>query len=473
MKSSKSRQPKRMAGLTAALLGRQRAEQPLPFVSVVTPTCQRRSFLPYLLHMYLYQDYPAQLRELVILDDSPTSNQDLVEQLTRGLDPAHTIRYYHQPEKRPIGKKRNEINDLATGEIIICMDDDDYYPPERISYTVREMQLHNADFAGCDQIPVWYSHLDRIYMTAKIGDHHALNGTFAYRRSLLKRRRYDDQAELAEEGSFLNGFTTPVLQLDPWKSIICVSHSANTYDKDFIMGSCQPTRQQLGDMVTDKNLLRHFQRLHRAPMRCKVNWDFFTHIVLVGTDEQISAACLQQLSEMGIAANRVHYYPRRAGETLAQQHLALAKLAKKEAWPNYLLLDTRLAFVQQEKVVSKLNKLLQALPHIDWAVLMLGAQLQRMQPLRSMPGVVRAIEAKQAVAYAVTGSYYHTLIENISAGIELAAQEPHHPDYALDQHWQPLMLEDHWLSLYPSMAYLSQDQQGNDITAYFFQKIST
>ncbi|MBE9697389.1 glycosyltransferase, partial [Escherichia coli] len=101
-----------------------------PFVSVVTPTWNRGAFLPYLLYMYRYQDYPADRRELVILDDSPQSHQHIIDRLTNGTPEAFNIRYIHHPVKLPLGKKRNMLNELARGEYILCMDDDDYYPAD-------------------------------------------------------------------------------------------------------------------------------------------------------------------------------------------------------------------------------------------------------------------------------------------------------------------------------------------------------
>lgn len=76
-----------------------------PFVSVVTPTWNRGAFLPYLLYMYRYQDYPADRRELIILDDSPQSHQHIIDRLTNGTPGSFNIRYIHHPEKLPLGKK--------------------------------------------------------------------------------------------------------------------------------------------------------------------------------------------------------------------------------------------------------------------------------------------------------------------------------------------------------------------------------
>ena len=63
-----------------------------PFVSVVTPTWNRGAFLPYLLYMYRYQDYPADRRELIILDDSPQSHQHIIDRLTNGTPGSFNIR---------------------------------------------------------------------------------------------------------------------------------------------------------------------------------------------------------------------------------------------------------------------------------------------------------------------------------------------------------------------------------------------
>ena len=128
-----------------------------PFVSVITPTWNRGAFLPYLLYMFRYQDYPADRRELVILDDSPQSHQSIIDRLTQNHPEKFNIRYIYHAEKLTLGKKRNMLNALALGEYILCMDDDDYYPADKISYTIDMMQRHRALISGSDQIPIWYT----------------------------------------------------------------------------------------------------------------------------------------------------------------------------------------------------------------------------------------------------------------------------------------------------------------------------
>lgn len=82
------------------------------------------------------------------------------------VDPTrHTVRYIHSLERLTLARKRNMLNALVTGEYIISFDDDDYYPPEKISWQVGEMLNYSALLSGCDQIYVWYSYLDKMYLT--------------------------------------------------------------------------------------------------------------------------------------------------------------------------------------------------------------------------------------------------------------------------------------------------------------------
>jgi glycosyltransferase involved in cell wall biosynthesis len=194
-------------------------------VSVVTPTCNRRRFIPALIECFRHQDYP--ITEWIVLDDGTDKVRDLFNK--SGLN----VRYY-EDTKRSIGAKRNKLNELAKGDIIVCMDDDDYYPPERVSHVVQA--LSKGVLCGSSEIYVYYSDTAQIYKMGPYSEGHATNGTLAYRRSYLETHRHDDVCK-AEEASFLNGFTEPMIQLDPFKTQLLMSHSENTFDKRTIRGS--------------------------------------------------------------------------------------------------------------------------------------------------------------------------------------------------------------------------------------------
>lgn len=429
----------------------------LPFISVVTPTWNRREFLPYLLYMFQYQDYPADRRELVILDDSPQSNAELIASLTRYSPHPELIRYYHQSERMTIGAKRNRVNELARGEYIVCMDDDDFYRADKLSYTINEMRRHKALFAACNVIPLWYSHVNRIFMSSDNGARNVLNGTFAYHRNFLKKHRYDDRATLGEELGFTNHFTAPVLLLDPWRSILCVSHSSNTFDKDFVLGSCEAQRVTLDEAVPDTFIRKFYQRLHQAPLSQQPNWAFFHRVVLVGDDANLLTAFSQRLRDAGLSLAQLEQItPVKNDSRLT--HLAVTQRAQREQWPNYLLLDSRLDWVRQQRCIDALNRLLRALEHIAWDGFHLAAEIESGHILSQLEGVVSAtVQSLPHLACCVNQQAYAPLIERLQDQLTAAGY---------------LNTADlRWFALYPSMFFRSEDDNGQACTARFFRKL--
>jgi glycosyltransferase involved in cell wall biosynthesis len=202
------------------------------FVSVVTPTYNRRKFIPALIEIYKNQTYPKDKMEWIIVDDGTDSVKDLFVEASKTIP---NIRYYYEPEKMLIGKKRNMLNKLAKGDIIIAMDDDDYYPSNRISYTVTSMNRYpTIQLAGSSEMYLYYIDTQKIGRVGPYGTNHATNGTLAYRRSYAKTHKYDETVTHAEEKSFLEDYKNNMIQLDSQKSILVLCHSTNTFDKSIL-----------------------------------------------------------------------------------------------------------------------------------------------------------------------------------------------------------------------------------------------
>ena len=51
----------------------------------------------------------------------------------------------------------------------------------------------------------------------------------------VKTHRHKKGLHMAEETSFTNGFSEPMVQLDPLKCIVISSHSNNTFDKKILI----------------------------------------------------------------------------------------------------------------------------------------------------------------------------------------------------------------------------------------------
>lgn len=217
----------------------------LPFVSVCTPTFNRRPFINQMIRCFDNQTYPKEKIEWIIIDDGTDKIADLIKDHPQ-------VKYFSYEEKMPLGKKRNLMHEKSKGDIIVYMDDDDYYPPDRISHSV-EMLLANPEAlcAGTSEIYIYFKHINKIIQFGPYGPNHATAGTFAFRRELLKEHKYDDDAALAEEKAFLKNYTVPFIQLDPMKTILVFSHDHNTFDKRKLLESPHPKFVKESDKTVD------------------------------------------------------------------------------------------------------------------------------------------------------------------------------------------------------------------------------
>jgi uncharacterized coiled-coil protein SlyX len=186
--------------------------------------------------------------EWIIIDDGT----DKIDDLVVDHPDIPNIKYFAYDEKLALGKKRNLLHEKTCGDIIVYMDDDDYYPPERVSHAV-EMLMANptALCAGASEIYIYFKHLDQMFQFGPYGPNHATAGTFAFRRELLTHTRYNDTACLAEERAFLKDYSIPMVHLDPHKVILVFSHEHNTFDKRKLLENANPAFVRPTDKCMD------------------------------------------------------------------------------------------------------------------------------------------------------------------------------------------------------------------------------
>jgi len=145
------------------------------------------------------------------------------------------------------------MHEKSKGDIIVYMDDDDYYPPERVSHAVDMLQSHpSALCAGASEIYIYFKHIDKMYQFGPYGPNHSTAGTFAFKRKLLENHRYNDEAALAEEKEFLKNYTVPFVQLEPKKTILVFSHRHNTFDKKRLLEQPDNNFQKPSDKTVEQ-----------------------------------------------------------------------------------------------------------------------------------------------------------------------------------------------------------------------------
>jgi len=231
-----------------------------PLVSICTPTFNRRPFIKTLIKCFEHQTYPKDKMEWIIIDDGTDKIEDLVKDIPQ-------VKYYKYDEQMVLGKKRNIMHEKCKGDIIVYMDDDDYYPPERVSHSVEMLLTHpKALCAGTSEIYIYFKHIKQMYQFGPYGPNHATAGTFAFKKELLNDNSYDDNAALAEEKHFLKNYTVPFVQLEPKKTILVFSHIHNTFDKKTLLDNphpdyCKPSDKKVEDFVKTEELKDFFMNI--------------------------------------------------------------------------------------------------------------------------------------------------------------------------------------------------------------------
>ena len=247
-----------------------------PSVTIVTPTYKRAEFLPKTRQGVEQQNYTGEI-EWIILDDSPEINP-----MFEDLDGTHIkknirVKYVHIPFWVNIGIKRNIINRLSKGSIIICFDDDDIQHPERVKHTVTKLKQHKVPIAGSSITLLLFRsegvvtevndktytvdtndhystiHKQRYGSYKKLGDthteevpniykcggikgngmgkYHTVGSSMAYTLEYSLTATFGTNGIYAEEANFTKKSTVPMVQLDPYKVILLYCHKHNTYDK--------------------------------------------------------------------------------------------------------------------------------------------------------------------------------------------------------------------------------------------------
>jgi len=238
-------------------MGKNKTKLPKqPFVSVCTPTFNRRPFIPIIIKCFENQTYPRDKMEWIIVDDGTDKIEDLVAHLPY-------VKYFKYDEKMTLGKKRNITNDNASGDIIVYMDDDDYYPPDRVKHAVDTLKNSKALCAGSSAMFIYFKHINKMYQFGPYGPNHATAATFAFKRELLNQTKFDEESSVAEERKFLKDYKIPFVQLESKKSILVFSHDQNSFDKKELLKelpnkNVHETTLMPKDLVNEVDILKFF-----------------------------------------------------------------------------------------------------------------------------------------------------------------------------------------------------------------------
>lgn len=110
----------------------------LPSISVVFPTYNRCDVVERTLEHLVAQDYPADLLEFLVCDNSTDGTPEMVERVARSVAPA--VRLVASTDRLP-AVKRNQGLALAHGDLVLFLNDDVWLRPDALR---RHAAVHSA-----------------------------------------------------------------------------------------------------------------------------------------------------------------------------------------------------------------------------------------------------------------------------------------------------------------------------------------
>jgi len=189
-------------------------------VTIIVPTFNRKDFSRLLIHNINSQTYNS-IKQVIVADDGDEDNR---------LDMTgckYPVKYF-KTNRIPIGVKRTFLKNCVVSGYIACFDTDDFYHPNHILNSMRELAVSGKAVAGSADM--------LIYNKAK--------GCFRQRcmyldllneATLVFKASYQGQFGIGSSGegiAFLKDKVGEIVELKIDDVMICVAHSTNTVKKD-------------------------------------------------------------------------------------------------------------------------------------------------------------------------------------------------------------------------------------------------
>jgi hypothetical protein len=197
----------------------------LPFVSIVTPTFNRKDIFPLAIRNWELFDYPREKMEWIIVDDSDDPSQNLSDILPKSKQ----IKYFklQTTGRLSIGQKRNFGVKQAQYDYIAHLDDDDYFCP----FSLRSRLGILSKYFWCDLVGV--TELD-IYdikndFSARIkGCAQVSESSMAFRKSFWEERPFPEKFNSLGEGHlFTKGRRDRIIKMPSCFNLIALTHWSN------------------------------------------------------------------------------------------------------------------------------------------------------------------------------------------------------------------------------------------------------
>lgn len=205
----------------------------LPPVSIVTVTYNRKTVFPMAIRNWQLFDYPQDKLEWVIIDDSDDGTS-----LSSILPKDKRIKYYklQTTGRLSIGQKRNYGVEHATNELIVFMDDDDYYYPWSVYARIALLiKYPTYGLVGVTDLDIYDVVND---FSARVKGSLISEASMGFRKSFWLEEKFPEHFSTLGEGyMFTKNRRNQIIKMPSGFNIIALTHYTNytqnnrSYDK--------------------------------------------------------------------------------------------------------------------------------------------------------------------------------------------------------------------------------------------------
>lgn len=255
------------------------SDDELPKISIVTPSMGRKNIFRIAYNNWLNFDYPKDKMEWVVINegdesyysmlkndkrityvhiypeqvkeiynqyciklvpsitDQKTKPKHLKYKLSKKLEKVHLDGHFFK-NRIPIGMKRNMGIKATKNDIIIFMDDDDYYPPESLKTRVMDLVWGGDDIkcVACSDIACYDIQYQVSFMNSPPSnlpiEKQVSEASMCFYKSFWEEKQFKHQDIGSEGESFLRG-RVDNLKMIPWlRVIVALHHRENTANRD-------------------------------------------------------------------------------------------------------------------------------------------------------------------------------------------------------------------------------------------------
>jgi GR25 family glycosyltransferase involved in LPS biosynthesis len=203
-------------------------DQDLPKVSIITPTYNRKNIFPVALRNFYFFDYPREKMEWIICDDGQQDLKPIIPEDSR-------IRYIKASVdgKLNVSQKRNLCIQHCSHDIIVHMDDDDYYFPHSLKSRVKTLLKYKNKKCVSSKSMGYYHLMDNYSFVKGCYDSnknliYLPEASMAYYKSFWEERNFDERVASGEFIHFLKDRFDQLITIPYEFNMIAFTHNTNT-----------------------------------------------------------------------------------------------------------------------------------------------------------------------------------------------------------------------------------------------------